>query len=333
MTGPMVLMLVALMMSMLMTRFLIWYALRQSLIDCPNERSSHVIPTPRGGGLSIGISCMLGLVVLGISSYVALNLAVAFAGAGFLVAAVGFWDDHGHVPPKRRVAMHFIAAIWALCFVSGSVSFFHLSLLGWFFNVFLVVSVVWVLNLYNFMDGIDSIAAAEAIFVGGSAAAFFYASGATGLALFSILLVVSTAGFLVWNLPPARVFMGDAGSGFLGVMIGMLALAGIKGSSVNIWVWLILLGVFLVDATLTVARRMARGTRWFEAHRSHAYQHAAQRWNSHGKVTMAVFAINVLWLLPWAIAAWRLPHLGPLFAAIAFAPLVWGAFKLGAGKG
>ncbi len=318
--------------SLLLTPLIRRFALKSRLVDVPNIRSSHERPTARGGGLAIVVTYFAALIGLFLIDYVPLYLVVAFAVAGLPVAAVGFWDDHGHVPPRWRIVVHFVAAISAWVLISDVTMHSRLPLLWWFFNVFLIVSVVWMLNLYNFMDGIDAIAGAETIFVTAGAALLFSLSGSRDLAMLAALLAVSTTGFLVWNLPPARIFLGDVGSGFLGIAIGMLALAGIKSGTVNIWGWLILLGVFLVDATLTVARRMMRGAKWYEAHRSHAYQHLAIRWKSHGKVTLAVTAINIFWLFPWAFAAWRRPQWGALYTALALAPLVCAALKLGAGK-
>lgn len=317
--------------SLLSTPFIRHYAMKRRLVDVPNVRSSHETPTPRGGGLAIVVSCMVAMILLIYFQHMSFQFGAAFVGAGLIVAAAGFWDDHGHVPPRWRIVVHFVAALWAWSLLNGTAVFPHLSPVGWFFNAFLVVSIVWVLNLYNFMDGIDAIASAETIFIAVGAALLFHLSGAGDLALFAALLAASTAGFLIWNLPPARIFLGDVGSGFLGIIIGMLALAGIMTGAVNIWVWLILLGVFLVDATLTVARRILRGARFYEAHRSHAYQHLALQWKSHGKVTLVVTAINVLWLLPLALAAWRWQDYGPLLFAVAFAPLIWLAFYFKAG--
>lgn len=201
------------------------------------------------------------------------------------------------------------------------------------FNVFWLVSLVWLLNAYNFMDGIDGFAAAETVFVSGAAALLigFNTNAVSGDMMLALLIMASTAGFLFWNIPPARIFMGDVGSGFLGLILGVLAILTVRNGSLSMWVWVILLGVFVVDATITVLRRMIRGVRWHEAHRSHAYQHAARRWKSHGKVTVAISLINIFWLLPWSLAAFHWPHFGVVFATVALTPLVYLALRLDAG--
>jgi Fuc2NAc and GlcNAc transferase len=146
-----------------------------------------------------------------------------------------------------------------------------------------------------------------------------------------LCLAGASLGFLRWNWPPARIFMGDVGSGFLGFALAVLGLAASRSGAVPIEVWAILGGVFMVDATVTLIRRAGRGDRWFEAHRLHAYQHLARRWHSHLAVTLVVIAIDVIWLLPWALAAANFPAHAPLFLAAALIPLALVFLACGAG--
>jgi Fuc2NAc and GlcNAc transferase len=141
------------------------------------------------------------------------------------------------------------------------------------------------LNLYNFMDGIDGIASVEAICACLGASVLYWLSGLDALIWGPLLLAASVAGFLYWNFPPARIFMGDAGSGFLGIVLGGLSLQAAWVSEPMLWAWLILLGVFIVDATFTLFRRLLRGEKVYEAHRSHAYQFASRRFGKHLPVT------------------------------------------------
>jgi len=317
--------------SLLLTPLIRHYARCRHLVDVPNTRSSHVRPTPRGGGLAIAVSCIAGLVILTCLHRFPFDLFSTLTGAGILVAAVGFMDDHVDISARWRVLAHFAAAVWIVISFNGFFMQYRPSPSEWFLDLFWIISIVWLINLYNFMDGIDTIAGAEAVFVSISATALFAAGGEYGMASAAALLTVAVGGFLFWNLPPARIFMGDVGSGFIGVVIGAFALAGIKHGTISIWVWLILLGVFLVDSTITVGRRIMRGQKWYSAHRSHAYQHGARRLGSHGKVTAIVTGINVFWLFPWALAAYRWPNLGPLFALFAYIPLLWLVVRIGAG--
>lgn len=317
--------------SFLMTPLIRHYAFRRRLVDVPNTRSSHVMPTPRGGGLAIVVSYFIGLIIIAILYHLPFDLISALAGAGIMVAAIGFVDDHVNIAPHWRVAVHFFAAVWAVLSLNGFLMNNDFPLTAWFLNLFWIISIVWLINLYNFMDGIDTIAGAEAVFVGVSATILFMLSDEYSIASAAALLTAAVGGFLFWNLPPARIFMGDVGSGFIGVVIGVIALAGIKGGITSVWVWLILLGVFLVDTTITVGRRMMRSMKWYSAHRSHAYQHATRRLGSHGKVTAIVTGINVFWLFPWAVAAYRLPKFEILFAIVAYLPLIWLALGFHAG--
>jgi Fuc2NAc and GlcNAc transferase len=183
------------------------------------------------------------------------------------------------------------------------------------------------------MDGIDGLAGMESVCAGGLGGLLLMRSGLWAYAECAWMLAAASAGFLVWNWPPARVFMGDVGSGFLGFVLGTLAISSAKAQPRFIWPWLILLSVFIVDATLTLTRRMITGARWYEAHCSHAYQNAARRWGSHSKITLTIAAVNLIWLFPLAWAACFHPMAGPFFTVIAVVPILCTASLYGAGRG
>jgi Fuc2NAc and GlcNAc transferase len=259
---------------------------------------------------------------------------------GGLVAAIGYWDDHGHISAKWRILVHFVAAglcvAWSGGIVSLNLGFIQLEL-GWIGYAIAAVFLVWLLNLYNFMDGIDGIAGIETVTVSLGAATIAMLlqpeldDARSALLLLEFALPAATLGFLLWNWPPAKIFMGDIGSGFLGYALGVFVLFNIHYGLLSFWSWLILLGVFLVDATITLLRRFLQGERWYEAHRSHAYQHAAQKWKSHKKVVLAVLGINILWLYPLAWVATKYPAAGFLAMIVAMLPLVALSLLLNAG--
>ena len=310
------------------------YALASSLMDIPNDRSSHSVPTPRGGGVAIVLSFLAVLLWMGLIQWLPWPFVIGIVGAGAAVAVLGFLDDHGHIAARWRLLGHFSSAAWALYWLGGLPPLlvfgysFDLGVIG---HALAAVYIVWLLNLYNFMDGIDGVASVEAICVCFGGALLYLLLDASTLALVPILLAVAVAGFLCWNFPPARIFMGDAGSGFLGVILAILSLQAAWFKAELIWSWVILLGVFVVDATFTLLRRLLRGDKVYEAHRSHAYQYASRQFAAHRPVTLAVMLINLVWLLPMALLV-GLGYLDGLFGVlIAYSPLVLLAVKFKAG--
>jgi Fuc2NAc and GlcNAc transferase len=301
------------------------YALARDLLDIPNVRSSHQIATPRGGGLAIVLTTLLALPVLGALGALTWPGVCGLGGGGALVALVGLADDHWDIAAAWRLLGHFLAALWLLWWLGGLPPVPMLGQLfdlGWFGDVIAAIYLVWLLNLTNFMDGIDGIAAVEVITVSASVACLYQlAAPRTAHWLGPLVLASASLGFLFWNWPPAKIFMGDTGSGFVGLMLGALSIQAAWVAPPLLWSWIILLGVFVVDATITLVRRLLRKERVHEAHRSHAYQHAALRWGSHLAVTLAVAAINLCWLLPIAVLVlfgWIEPLVGVMMA---YAPL------------
>lgn len=321
--------------SLLLTWVLRRYALARSLMDIPNNRSSHSVPTPRGGGVAIVLSFLVASPLLTFLVDVPWSYIWALWGAGALIAVIGFLDDHGHIAARWRLLAHFSASIWALAWLGGLPPVkllgvdFNLSWVGHFFAVFYLV---WMLNLYNFMDGIDGIASVQAVSACLGACVIYWLSGDVSLIWMPLLLAVAVLGFLYWNFPPARIFMGDAGSGFLGLILGLFSLQAAWTSSRFLWVWLILLGVFIVDSTFTLARRLLRGDKVYEAHRSHAYQFASRQFGRHLPVTLAVMAINVFWLLPIAMCVGLFDLDGSMGMVLAYVPLVLLAIRFHAGE-
>jgi Fuc2NAc and GlcNAc transferase len=331
---PLALLLAAFVLALALTGLVRAYALRVGLLDRPGARSSHRAPTPRGGGLAIVAAFASGVCALAWSAWLPWQTVQAVLAGGLVVAAAGLIDDHRPLPAWLRLLAHLAAGAAALAWVGGvpAVALAGAPLdFGWAGFALAIVGLAWLTNLYNFMDGIDGLAAAEAIFAASMGALLAWAGGRTGLALGSAVLAVAAAGFFVWNRPPARIFMGDVGSGFLGMTFGLLALVAAAESGPGIAVWLILLAVFVADATVTLLRRMVRGERWYAAHRSHAYQRLARRWGGHGRVVLAATAVNLLWLAPLAAAAWAWPAWDLAFLALAYAPIVGAALHLGAG--
>jgi Fuc2NAc and GlcNAc transferase len=235
-----------------------------------------------------------------------------------------------------RLLLHFAGAVLVIYAGYGLP---NLNVFGYVLNFanwgwpFAVLGCVWMLNLYNFMDGIDGLASIEAVsstvIMGLILLAVF---DEPDVALLHFALASSVLGFLLFNFPPAKIFMGDAGSGFLGIITFALLLVTSQISETLFWSWLIILGVFIVDATYTLIRRLFRGEKPHEAHRSHAYQFAARKYGSHRIVSIAVLLLNVFWLGPLAFLV-ATNHLnGSIGVLISYVPLVLAAIYFKAGE-
>lgn len=311
-------------------------ALARGMLDLPNWRSSHTVPTPRGGGVAIVVAASGSIGITAMVMGLDVPLAMALLGGGLPVALVGYLDDRRSLSVRVRMGVHLLAASWAVYNLGGlaplQIGACKLDL-GFFGDVVAVLSVVWALNLFNFMDGIDGLAGSEAVFVSAAGAGLVVFSGLPqDTAVAGFLIAAASAGFLLWNWPPARIFMGDSGSCYLGYSLAVLALSVGRANPGIFFAWVILGGVFFVDSTVTLVRRIASGERLYEAHRSHAYQRLARRWGSHRRVTLAVLAINLFWLYPMALLAMRLPNWASVVSGIAFVPLIILAWAIGSGR-
>lgn len=278
-------------------------AINKKLLAVPNARSSHSIPTPTGGGGAFSSVFCIALLGLFLCDKISATLFVVFCIGGGGIALIGMVDDKYDLAARHRLCVHFMASGLAQCLIKGpaSLSLFGLSLHSpALLNLFLLFYLVWLLNLYNFMDGIDGIAGVEAVTVCIVMTVIYHIVGLPNAMLLPLLLAAVVLGFLWWNMPHARIFMGDVGSGFLGFLLGVFSLQAASYGPQYFWAWVIMLGVFICDASLTLLTRALAKKKLSEAHCSHAYQHAAKRYQSHFKVTLSVALINLLWLAPWA---------------------------------
>ena len=304
-------------------------------MDEPNERSSHTTPVPRGAGIVFASLTLVGVTIWSVSGPPSEALPGTVIGALAATVLLGGLDDRLALSARLRLVAQSIIATTIVLSLSGAGRLSHgtglESVHGFALGVLTVLGLVWLTNLYNFMDGIDTLAAGEGVFVCVLGAVACGYHGQLGIAAWLLLLGCGLIGFLTWNLPPARVFMGDAGSTFLGLFFGTVALASDARGGPEVWVWAILLGAFVVDATVTLVRRVAHGQRAVDAHRTHAYQYLSRRFVGHGRVSLGVLGINVCWLGPLALVATAHPASAPALTALAYAPLI--VAVLGAGGG
>lgn len=308
--------------SFLGTELIVWLARTHHWLDRPNHRSSHSEPTPTSGGAAFVVTCLTALLYSYAETSPGFNYLIISALA-LLVAALGFADDLNGLGILPRIVVQLIVVIGTLAlFNVPSIplpgTFLEPGLLGY---PLMLLAFLWFINLYNFMDGLDGLAATETLFI--SLAILFITLDGSPWEFTMLLLVLSAsvAGFLVLNWAPAKVFMGDIGSNFLGFILGVAGLLSTSSGLTNVWVWCILCGVFVVDATYTLFVRILKGETWHQAHRTHAYQLAAVHYGSHRRVVLAVTGINLVWLLPLGWMAHHLPQWGAPLTLVAWLPL------------
>ena len=280
---------ILLILSFSLTYFIKNYYIKNALVDEINERSSHTIPTPHGGGIAIAITWFMGIVYLYFHNQIELNLFYALM-VGVIISIVSFFDDIYKLSPKIRLITQAIVAIGGIYFLGGfstiDLGLFSISnqIITTIFAFFLIV---WFINLYNFLDGINGYAGSEIVFL--SIAGFIFFGG-----LHFVILAVVTLGFLYWNFGNAKIFMGDVGSTLLGYNIAIFTIYYTNQESMNLWIWAILFGLFWFDATLTLIRRKLNGEKLSQAHKKHAYQRLNQSGWSHFKVTNYSILVNIL---------------------------------------
>lgn len=281
------------------------YYIGERLLDIPNHRSSHSTPTPRGGGLAFIISFSISICALSLKQYLPFAWILPYISLSLLIALLGFFDDKQRLSAKGRLLSHFVIGLLSFYLLTNFPSIRVLGIdlqpnaIGY---LLVLLYLVWMVNLYNFMDGINGLAAIETITVCISATLLFVLSHRMVFAIIPTCLAAAVLGFLIWNFPRARLFMGDIGSGYLGFTIALLSLQAALAKPLFFCSWLIFLGVFIVDATLTLLVRIYYRERIFEAHCNHAFQHAARWYGNHTAVSLRVMCINLLFLLPLGIS-------------------------------
>jgi len=313
------------------------WAVRRDALVHPSERCSHTIPTPHGGGIAIAsISIILGI-LFSVMDWVPDSSMLAFMSLGFVMLALGVWDDFGDVSPKLRLAAHFVVAGTGMLSVPKLPVFSFLGMtvdssVAFLMWPLLLVAWVWLINLYNFMDGIDGLAALQALVLFGGMALNFWYMGYLPWAWICLFILCAVLGFTILNWPPAKIFMGDGGSGFLGFVIGFMMLLSASTTHVSMWSWIILLTLFIADATTTLVVRLLTGQNILQAHKLHAYQKLAQKFGSHLPVTLGYGAVMVFVLLPVSWWANHVPRSGMLLFAALFVFFSLVMLSLGCGR-
>jgi UDP-N-acetylmuramyl pentapeptide phosphotransferase/UDP-N-acetylglucosamine-1-phosphate transferase len=276
-------------LSFALTYFIKEYAIKKSLVATVNERSSHSVPTPHGGGIALAVTWFVGLIYLYFVEQIEPNLFYALL-VGIVISVVSFFDDIYELSAKLRIIVQSLVAILGIYFLGGleSLGFGVFSVSNSLVtSVFAFLLIVWFINLYNFLDGINGYAGSEAVFL--ALGGFVLFGGAH-----FVVLAVAVLGFLYWNWNKAKIFMGDVGSTLLGYNIAVFTLYYANQEATNLWVWITLFGVFWFDATVTLIRRKLNSEKLSQAHKKHAYQRLTQAGWSHYKVTNYSIFLNIV---------------------------------------
>jgi UDP-N-acetylmuramyl pentapeptide phosphotransferase/UDP-N-acetylglucosamine-1-phosphate transferase len=285
-------------------------AIKKQIIDIPNLRSSHTQPVPRGGGLAIAFAWYLGIVILFISKQIPTYLFEALLW-GIPITIMGFIDDLLSVTPKLRISVQVLCSSLAVYCLGGvgvvdlGFAILYDSLV---FSIIAVIGIIWFTNLFNFLDGIDGYISAEIIFI--CLAVFFLLK-----LILPLYLAAATAGFILLNWQPAKIFMGDVGSTLLGFTIGVFVVYYHNTTESSVIVWIILTSLFWFDATITLFRRMRNHEKLSEAHRKHGYQRIVQSGFSHQKTVVYSLIINFI-VMGFAWLAIKFHSLDFVFLAV-----------------
>jgi len=290
-------------LSFLLTGIATWYAGRRGLLDHPGERQSHTVATPRGGGVGLVAAFLIASLLFGGGNTPDFWVQ-CIVPAVVVLAVTGWWDDHIPLSVRNRFFVQLAVSLYLLWFAADA---------GWVQGVIPMVMsglfMIWMTNLYNFMDGSNGMAGLQGVFAASVLAVLFHLSGDDQFALFALLLAACCAGFLPWNLGRARVFMGDVGSLALGFLFAAFMLYGTGTGAFDYPLALMLMLLFLTDATLTLLLRVIRGERWYNAHRQHLYQRLIAHGWTHARVAMVYQAINLTLVLPGIVIAVNFPAL------------------------
>jgi Fuc2NAc and GlcNAc transferase len=295
------------------------FLLEKNIIDTPNQRSLHTTPKIRGGGIAILICYELFILLFFLFDYIAKELFISQIAGGVIIGTAGWLDDRNHVPVIVRFLCHFLSAIILSYLFNRLLSVnilgtdYNLSILG---AVIFVLYVVWMINLYNFMDGIDGIAISQLIVPSIFIAVVSGLNHYNEAYLISIIIIASSIFFYKYNWPPSKMFMGDVLSGFIGYYFAALTIYLNNILKISIFIIPVLLSVFIYDATVTLIKRIVKKEKIWEAHNDHYYQKFAKVYG-HKKVTVAVIIFNFILFLP-AYIIFKFPKLDLYIAIITY---------------
>jgi UDP-N-acetylmuramyl pentapeptide phosphotransferase/UDP-N-acetylglucosamine-1-phosphate transferase len=314
-----------------LTKLLCSPALTLAFLDHPNERSLHAAPLPRTGGLALWGSVTVGLLLsLALGWIVPTSAAGWILGATLFLAGISFWDDRSGLSPALRLGAQALAAtavIWGAGLKIDAVETPLRAIpLGWFAVPVTILFLIWMANLYNFMDGMDGLAGGMTVLGFGFLGYIAGRGGQPFVMMLCFLIGMACCGFLLYNLPPARIFMGDVGSVPLGFLAAALAVLGVHDGAFDIWVPLLIFSPFIADATVTLFRRLLKGDEVWRAHREHYYQRLVLAGWGHRKTMVIEYVL----MLACGFSAMAYVQAGPSWRLVillgwsaVYAVLIW----------
>jgi len=305
-------------------------ALKYNILANLNSRTLHQKPTPRGGGIVFSTTFILSVLALSFIDVIQKDLIGVFVFGCALSLLVGYIDDLVSISTIKKLGLQFGLVFWLLYFFDGNIFNEQKGLLEWATWLSFAVLLVWLINVYNFIDGIDGMAILGAILISSTLLlTLVLTKSYSDLMLLFLVLLASCSGFLFFNWPKATIFMGDSGSIFLGFCFSALIIYSVTTKEISLPTWLVVFGYYLGDTSTTTIIRVFLVRKWYGTHRSHAYQNLARIKNNHFIVTIGVLLYHFLWLVPLAIVTVLNPNLGLIAVFLAYLPSILWAIKFG----
>jgi len=305
-------------------------AINWGVIAKPNFRTSHINPIPAGGGIVFSMVFVVGLTFLWLINQLSNMLFFLLAVGGGVAALFGFLDDLKDIRAMKKLAVQILLSGWVVFLLNGGELFYFEWLPSWISIPLTILFLVWMINGYNFMDGIDGMAISGAVFISATMlGVLLWTRPESEFIMVIALLLASSSAFMLFNWPPASIFMGDAGSVFFGYIFGSLILLTVMEGDATVWNWLVVFGYFFADTTVTQIMRVILVKKWYLAHRSHAYQNLARITESHLKVTGGVVLYNLIWVLPLTFWSALSPETALYAVGLAVTPGVVVAYRYG----
>ena len=306
------------------------FAIDHKILANINNRTLHGNPTPRGGGIVFSLVFIFFVLFLYLKNVINLDLFLVFGIGAGLSTIIGYIDDVRGIASIKKLLLQIFLVLWILYIFNGGPLNMIELLSGWPSWVISIFFLVWLINVYNFIDGIDGLAITGAMLILLTLLlTLIIANHTSALIPLFLILFISCLGFLFFNWPKASIFMGDSGSIFLGYCFGAFIIYSLMMGEISFLTWLVVFGYYLGDTTTTTIIRTVIGKKWNDGHRSHAYQNLARILDNHFIVTTGVIIYHILWLLPLAVWTVLKPDLAIIAVILAFLPSIILAIKFG----